>query len=329
MKRALPFFVRCVSSCLLAAAPGCVVIPVGDLLKGPALGEQVLVQGGGFFHEDKIAIIDIDGMISGDEGASVLLPQENTVSETKARLNMARRDPDVRAVVLRVSSPGGEVTACDVLHHEIQRFKKQTGIPVVASIGDQGASGGYYLAVAADTVLANPTAIVGSIGVVLQHLDLSGLLEKIGVSFSPIKSAEKKDIGSPFRTMTADEQKILQKLVDDMFNRFVDIVDEGRAGLNRDDVLKLADGRVVSGVEAASLKLVDRTGYLTDAIEEAQRRSGIESPTIIRYTRLARSGANIYTGSLVEPPAVRELNLSLRARLGEGPKLYYLWRPGI
>ncbi len=309
---------------------GCIVIPIGDLLRGPELTEQVLVEGAGFFSQEKIAIVDVDGVISGEESSSLLLPRENSVAEIKAKLSLLRRDPEVKAVVLRISSPGGEVTACDVIHHELQRFKKQTGIPVVASIGDQGASGGYYIAMAADVILASPTGIVGSIGVLLQHLDVSGLLGKVGVSFSPIKSADKKDLNSPFRPMTNDERAVLQRLVDDMYNRFLDVIVEGRPGLTRDEILKLADGRVVSGVEAVKLKLVDQTGYLADAIDEAVRRAGIESPTIVRYTRILKRGANIYSESETPNPGATEFQLGLKVPwVGSGPKLLYLWQPDL
>jgi protease-4 len=310
------------------AATGCIIVPVGDLLKGPALIEQVLVQGGGFWREDKIAIIDIDGVITGEEGASPLFPHENSVAETKARLNLARRDPDVRAIVLRVSSPGGEVTGCDIIHHELRRFKEAKKVPVVASIGGTGASGGYYIAVAADAIFANPTAIVGSIGVILQHMDLSRLLEKVGVAFTPVKSGDKKDLSSPFRPMTEDEQRILQKLVEDMYQRFLRVVDDGRDLLSVDEVKALADGRVVSGEEAQRLKLVDRVGYLPDAIEEARRLAAIESPTIVRYTRTAKSGANIYSLGSAPAPSAGDVHLQLSLSPGESPRLYYLWRPG-
>jgi len=317
--------IACVS---LTASPGCIVIPVGDLLKGPPLGEQILIEGAGFFEKEKIALIEIDGLISGDEGGTVLDPRENTVAETKARLQRARRDPEVKAVVLRISSPGGEVTACDVIHHEILKFKKDTGIPIVASIGDRGASGGYYVAMAADAVFANPTAIVGSIGVILQHFDISELLTKIGVHTDPIKSAEKKDLNSPLRKMTEGERDVLQKIVNDNYERFVEVVVKGRPGLKREEVLSLADGRVVSGTEAASLRLVDKVGYLTDAINEAQERGGIESPTIVHYTRIAKSGANIYAETNVDSPRAGGFRVNLELGAWEGPRLYYLWQPG-
>jgi len=313
---------------LLVVAPGCIVIPIGDLLKGPVLQEQVLVQGAGFFSQEKIAIIDVEGVITGVESGGFLLPQADTVSETKARLNQVSQDPEVKAVVLRVSSPGGEVTACDVLHHEIARFKKKTGIPIISFISEQGASGGYYVALAGDTIFANPTSIVGSIGVVLQHFDLSELLAKIGVNVAPVKSAEGKDLNSPFRRMTAGEREVLQKLVNDLYERFVDVVDENRSELTREQVLALADGRVVSGVEAAEVHLVDRIGYVTDVLEEAKTRGNIESPTIVRYTRVPRSSANIYTETLVPKPAAREVHVSFPVDLTGAPKLLYLWRPG-
>jgi protease-4 len=312
---------------LFVVLSGCIVIPIGDLLKGPVLQEQVLVQGAGFFSQEKIAIIDVEGVITGEESGSVFTRQRDTVSETKARLNYVSQDPEVKAVVLRVSSPGGEVTACDVLHHEIARFKKKTGIPVVSFISGQGASGGYYLAVAGDTILANPTAIVGSIGVVLQHFDLSDLLGNIGVKVEPIKSSAGKDLNSPFRRMTGVEREVLQNLVNDMYERFVDVVTENRSELTREQVLAVADGRVLSGIEAAKAHLVDRVGYVADALEEAKQRANIQSATVVRYTRIPSSGANIYTESAVPQPSARQVHVSFPMDLTAGPKLLYLWRP--
>jgi protease-4 len=310
---------------LLPAATGCVVIPIGDLLKGPALEERVLVEG----EDEKVALIDIDGLIRGDERESVLFPEENTVAEVQARLDLVRRDRSVKAVVLRISSPGGEVTACDVIHHEVRKLKEERKVPIVASILDQGTSGAYYIAVAGDKILAQPTSIVGSIGVLLPSFDLSGLLAKIGVAVSPIKSTEGKDLNSPFRPPSEADRKVLQALVDDMYRRFVAVVDEGRPGLNSDEVLRLADGRVVSGGEAVALKLADRLGYLPDAIDEAARAAGVESPTVVRYARAPRSGANLYSQAFERGPTAGEIRVSASAALLDAPRLYYLWRPGL
>jgi protease IV len=322
---------RLVQLAFLYALPGltgCVVIPIGDLLKGPELSEQVLIEGTGIFGKEKVAIIDVEGVVRSSESSSLLFPEESTLREMKARLDAARYDPEVKAVVLRISSPGGEVTACDILHQEVMRLRRDRKIPVIASILDQGTSGAYYIAAAADRIIAHPTSVVGSIGVILYNLDLSGLLGKIGVTAAPIKSSDKKDLNSPFRPMTPEERAVLQRLVDDLYQRFVTVVDEGRSQLGKEEVLAIADGRVVSGIEAERLKLVDRTGYLSDAIEEAARAAGIETPTVVQYTRIARSGASIY-GIGPEKPAARELRVSLDAGMLSVPKLYYLWHPGL
>jgi len=314
---------------LIASNSGCIVVPLGDLFRGAPLGEYVLSEGAGFFSKEKIAILDLDGVITADESTSLLSSRENVVSELKARLDLARADPQVKAVVIRISSPGGEVTACDVLHHEVKKFKEATKVPVVACIVDQGTSGAYYVASAADVIVTHPTAMVGSIGVILQSFDLSELIKKIGVSVAPVKSSPQKDLNSLFRPMTSEERQILQKLVDDMYGRFVDVVAEARPQLTREEVLRLADGRVISGTEAVQLKLVDRVGYMSDALALAGEKGGVESPTIVRYTRAARSGANIYTRTALDEPASAEIRLSLSPDRALSPRLYYLWQPGI
>lgn len=309
---------------------GCIVIPVGDLLKGPALEEQVLSRGEGFFSRDKIVILEVDGTISSDESLGLMGSHENTVSEMKARLNRARNDPEVSGVVLRISSPGGEVTACDTIYHELMEFKKARQVPVVASIVDMGASGGYYVASAADIIIAHPTAVVGSIGVVLQTFDVSGLLQKIGVGTYAVKSSPMKDILSPFRERTPEEKQVLQSLVNDFYQRFVDVVAARAGGQGKDEVLKLADGRVFSGIEARKVGLVDAVGYVPDAIEEVRKRAHIDRRAeIIRYTRIARSGSNIY--SMVGGPQGREATGGITLTLGHDAlprsRFLYLWEP--
>ncbi len=336
MARSAVLFLVCGVSIL---ASGCVVVPLGDLLRPAPLQEQVIIQGEGFLSQDKIALIEVDGLITGEESLGLLSSQENTVAEVKARLNRARSDPEVRGVVLRVSSPGGEVTACDVIHNEIVAFKEATKIPVVAAIVDEGASGGYYVACAADSIHSHPTAIVGSIGVMLQTFSVEGLFQKIGVEALAIKSAEKKDILSPFRARSAEEKAVLQRVIDDLYERFLEVASSRPGGLDRDAVRPLADGRVFSGREALKLKLVDRVGYLREAIEDVEKRSGIaRRPTVVRYGRGLRSGASLY--SLAgEPPSADSLPAPLLASSGGGIQLslkagslprsrfLYLWDP--
>lgn len=307
---------------------GCIVVPVGDLLKTPDLEERTLLDGDGWLAKKKIALVEITGTISSSSDGGLLSFSEDTVSEVKARFNRIRNDPQVKAVVLRISSPGGEVTACDVLHHEVMELKKDTGLPVVASVGDLGTSGAYYIAAAADSIHAHPTSILGSIGVILHHFDASALLQKVGVAAMPVKSGEFKDLNSVFRTMSAPERKVLQDLVDDMYSRFVDVVVAGRSGLAREAVLELADGRVFSGMQARELGLIDGVGYLEDALEVARKRAGIEGATYVRYSRGRSYGAGIHAGATGVRPGA-EVTLRLGMAAGAAPKLYYLWRPGL
>lgn len=309
--------------------PGCIVIPIAELLKRQPLKEHVLVDGAGFLLKKKIAVIEINGVISSDSSYGLLSSSENTVVEVQSRLKKIRLDPEVHAVVLQIASPGGEVTACDIIYHTLVRFKKETGVPIVASIVEQGASGAYYIAMASDEVIAHPTAIVGSIGVILQSYNVSGLLAKIGVAVAPIKSAELKDINSPFRDMSDAERQVLQTLVDDLYGRFLDIVDKGRSGLNKERVKELADGRVVSGVAAVDLGLVDRTGYLADAIEHARRMANISNPTIVHYTR--PGGRNTRLSAVLDDrvDTSSDFRLQVETPRFHGAKLYYLWQPGL
>ena len=308
---------------------GCIVIPLTGLMTGTDYSEQVIEKGEGFFA-GKIAVIELNGVLSSEAGGLFFTRPDNSVSALKAQLDLAAGDSNVKGVLLKISSPGGEVTACDNLYHELNRYRATTGRPVVAYIDTMGASGGLYAAMGADTVISHPTAIVGSIGVIMQSLDLSRAIAAFGVEIDPIKSGKMKDINTPWRSMTKAERLVLQKLVDDMYQRFVTIVDSGRKKLDRAKVLELADGRVFSGIEAARVGLVDRTGYIEDAVDELGSRIG-DSPgklTLIRYTRAATSGANIYTRGNTPPAGENSITLRFDG-LHSTPGLYYLWRPGL
>ena len=314
---------------LAITTSGCVVIPLGDLVTGSDFSEQVIEKGDGFFS-GKIALIELNGVLSSTAGGLFFASPDNSVSALKAKLDLAADDRGVQGVLLRISSPGGEVTACDNLYHEVQQFRAETGKPVVAYIDSIGASGGLYAAMGADAVISHPTAIVGSIGVIMQSMDLSRAIAAFGVEMDPIKSGKMKDLNTPWRSMTKTERLVLQKLVDDMYQRFVDVVDAGRKKLDRAKVLELADGRVFSGVEAARVGLVDRTGYIEDAVSEISSRLGKtgNKPALIRYTRGSPGGANIYTRGGVRPAGENSLTLRLDG-LHSSPGIYYLWKPGL
>ncbi len=316
---------------VLSLLPGCIVVPIGKLFETPPLREEVLVRGDGFFRQDKLVVVEIDGAITAAPTSGFLGGGGDTVAQVRARLARAKADPEVKGILLMISSPGGEVTASDVIHREILRFRETTELPVLSLIGDTGTSGAYYIAVASDRVLAHPTSIVGSIGVILHSFNVAGLMRNLGVVVDPVKSSPSKDINSFFRESTEDERAVLQKVVDELYSRFVEVVDSGRPDLAADRVRELADGRIVSGLEAKRLGLVDGVGYAADALKELKTMAGIDRPTVVRYAREGRGRASVFS-SLSGPDATAPTHSSLELRwplASSRPTFYYLWQPGI
>lgn len=220
---------------------------------------------------NRVAVVAVEGLIA---------DAERVVRD----LDRHAEDPAVRAVVVRIQSPGGVVGPTQEIHDAVLRVRR-AGKPVVASMGSIAASGGYYLAAAADQIVANPGTLTGSIGVILQLAEVEGLLRKVGVRYEVIKSGRYKDAASFARAMRPDERAVLQAVLDDMHDQFVQAVAEGRH-LPRDRVQALADGRVYSGRMAKELGLVDALGGLEDAIRIAGELAGIPGkPRVIRPPR--------------------------------------------
>lgn len=227
-----------------------------------------------------IAVISIQGAIFGT--GSVSSPSDMVRMHIE-QLRRAADDGDVRAVVIQMDSPGGGLTASDMLYREVQRLKAK-GKPVVVSVGSLAASGGYYVIAPADHIVANPTSLVGSFGVIMQHMDVSGLMEKIGIGVEPIQSGESKDIGSPFRHMTPEEKAYFESLLASFHDRFVGIIAEGR-GLGVEAVKALADGKVYLPDEALRHGLVDEIGYFDDALQKARTLGKTKNPRVVSYSR--------------------------------------------
>ena len=222
---------------------------------------------GGTSIGQKVAVIDIIGII--------------TESDVTIKLiHTYRDDPSIKAIVIRIDTPGGSVAPVQEIYSELQKIEK----PIVASMGGTAASGGYYVACAADTIMANPGTLTGSIGVIMQFTRMKGLYDKIGLEHQAIKSGEFKDTGSPFRTLTEEEQAVLQATVDNVYNQFVDTIFEARKSLlSRSEIAELADGRIFSGQQALDLKLLDRLGNLPEAIELAGALANIDGkPKVVR-----------------------------------------------
>lgn len=222
----------------------------------------------------KVALVELTGPIKSSK---------SVVSQ----LERYREDDSVPAIVLRIESPGGGVTAAQEIYQGIKRVR-QAGKKVIVSMGSVAASGGYYVACAADTIVANPGTITGSIGVVFQLPNVRELLRKVGVEVEVIKRGEYKDIGSPIRGITEKERKLLQEIIDDAFEQFVEVVAKER-GLPREKVLRLADGRIFTGRQAKELGLVDFIGDYQSAINLAAQMVGIKGKprTIMERKRVS------------------------------------------
>ena len=229
---------------------------------------RTLVQGGSI--GDKVAVIDITGAIS-------------RTQTTIEQIHQYRDDQAIKAIVLRINSPGGSVAPVQEIYSELKKLEK----PIVASMGSTAASGGYYIAAIADEILANPGTLTGSIGVIMQFTQIKGLYEKIGLEQQVVKSGKFKDTGSPVRDLTDEERELLQATLDDVHNQFIDAVFEGRQEhLTREEIVTLADGRIFSGQQALEHKLVDQLGNLPDAIDRAGELGGIEGkPKVVRRER--------------------------------------------
>jgi len=219
--------------------------------------------GGAALFGPRVAIVELEG---------VIIDVDDVVQELKG----LRENPAVRAVVMRINSPGGVVGPTQEVHDAILRLR-QAGKPVVASLGAVAASGGYYIAVAADQIYANPGTLTGSIGVIMQLANFEQLMKKVGVDYVVVKAGQFKDIGNVGRAMTPDERRVLQGLLDDVHGQFIAAVAAGRK-LEREDVVRFADGRVFSGQQAKDLKMVDALGGLEDAVLAAGKLAGLPSP---------------------------------------------------
>ena len=219
----------------------------------------------------------MSGVVSEREKSGGMLSKgtPSMVDRIREALKKAEADDDIAGVIVRINSPGGTVTASDIIRHDIAVFRERRKLPVYACIMGVGASGGYYIATAADQIVAHPTAITGSIGVLLLKFNVEGLLDKIGVREQTIKSGDKKDILSPFRAATPEEQKLVQAIIDQLYARFLDtVISRPNNTLSRKELEILADGRIYTAEQALSARLIDKTGYLDDVIADMKKQAG-------------------------------------------------------
>jgi protease-4 len=306
---------------LASMLTGCITI---NLLPMPGPLKETQIGGSG---SAKVLLVELTGLISAqDQG---MFEHQNQVARLKEELTRAAEDSDIQAVILRINSPGGTVTASDVIYHEIRAFRSKRKIPIVASIMDIGASGGYYIAAAADKIVVHPSSVTGSIGVIMLTVNAKGLLEKIGMEATAVTSGPKKDMGSPFRHMTDEERTIFQGVIDSMYDRFLTVVRESRRSLTADEVRRLADGRIYSGDQAKAVGLADAVGYLDDAIELAKRQAGLSEARVVAYRRAGEYRPNIYAqafGGGAAWTGLTQMDVMALVR-GGTPQFMYLWMP--
>jgi protease IV len=265
-------------------------------------------EGGGPTTGERIAVVRVEG---------VILDATDTLEELKKY----KENPSVKAILIRINSPGGAVVPSQEIYEEIQKIRKETGKKIIISMGTLAASGGYYIASASDRIIANPGTLTGSIGVIMELMNIEGLFKKVGLESVIIKSGSMKDVGSPFRAMTPEERAYLQNVMDDVHGQFIDAVAKGR-GMTHEDVKQLADGRVFTGRQAMEHKLVDELGDFEDAVLVAGKMVGIKGEPKIIETKKKFSFADLLKSEFLGTSSLLNLNPKVV------PGLNYLWMPG-
>lgn len=257
--------------------------------------KEITLEGTG---DEKVLVLTINGSISDQPSQKLLRTNPGMVQELVAHLQLAEKDPQIKAVLLKVNSPGGPVTASDILYHEISAYKERSGAKVVVAMMDVAASGGYYLSLPADWIMAHPTTVTGSVGVIFMRPGVSGFMQKFGFAMNVNKSGEEKDMGSPFREPTEKDEAIFQDLTNQMAERFYSLVQKHRK-LTAQQMEKVKTARIFLGPEARELGLVDGIGYLKDALAKAKSLAGLKPDAkVVTYRREASAQDNIYNPAM-------------------------------
>ena len=311
---------------LSIALSGCAFVTI-PLFQGPQALQERALEGEG---DDKILILDISGIISENNDSGPSFQREpSMIEKIKAALNKARQDDAVKGLILRINSPGGYVTKSDILYHELTEFKNAKGVKIVACLMDLGASGGYYVATVADEIIAHPTTITGSLSVIAMKFNVKGLLDLVGIKEETVKSGRLKDIWSPFRPSSDEERRIMQDIIDSFHQRFVNVIADGRKNLTYHEIERLADGRIFTSDQALEAKLIDRIGYMDDAIDRIKSLVGIKTATIITYARPGTYTETIYSGTSPSlPRGLKQISLDGETLLMPSRvRMMYLWMP--
>lgn len=289
--------------------------------------QEFVIEGSG---SGKIALLHLNGFLSDLPASGLLRATPSQVQELVSMLRMIEQDEEVKAVVVGINSPGGTVTASDILYHELLSFKKRTGKTVVAAMFDVAASGGYYAALPADWIVAHPTTITGSVGVVFMRPKLYGLFDKIGVDVEVSKSGADKDMGSPFRPTTQEEKALFKGIIDDYATRFYALVDKHR-DLSDANMRTVMTARVFTANQAKAVGLVDQIGYIQDAFTKARSLAGLQADCkVITYRRTVYPNDNPYnTMTSAEPSKIALTGIDASSFMPPKAGFYYVWPQGV
>lgn len=274
----------------------------------------------------RIAIVDVDGLLINNNVSGVGAMGENPVALFREKLNAIACDPTICAIVLRINSPGGGVTATDIMSHDLMQLKSRRQIPVVACSMVVGTGGAYYLATHADAIIAHPTSVVGGVGVILNAYNMEDMLANAGVLAIPIKSGELIDSLTPDREMEGKEREILQAMADTFHQRFITRVKHSRVDVLDDG--NVYEGGVFSGQQAVELGLIDQTGYLDDAIQLARELGGVDSSGgVVMYRRDNDRAHTMLDVTPNDPTQQNLLDIKLPGvERSAMPMFLYLWQ---
>ncbi|MFH1913119.1 MAG: signal peptide peptidase SppA [Pseudomonadota bacterium] len=323
----VPALLAVLALLLVLPLPGC--SPKFTFFSAPTTDplEEFVLQGKA---AEKLALVHLTGFLAAQPRKGMLRATPSQLQELVSALDLAGDDPQVRGVVLAVDSPGGTTTASDILYHEIADFKERTGKTVVVAMFDVAASGGYYVALPADWILAHPTTITGSVGVVFMRPKLHGLFDKIGVDMEVSKSGEDKDMGSPFRPTSPEEAALFQVIIDDYAERFLSLVSKHRR-LTEKNMELVRTARVFTANQALAIGLIDQVGYIQDAFAKARALADLpEDARIVTYRRDTYPNDNPYnTMTAADSESASLLGLDAGFIMPPRAGFHYLWPQGM
>lgn len=278
---------------------------------------------------DKILLVPIRGLISDNPKKGLLSSSPSMVQQVVSQLKKAEQDKRIKAVLIKINSPGGSITASDLLYHEILSYKERTNAKVIVCMMDMAASGGYYMSLPADMIMAHPTSLTGSVGVIFLQPKVMGLMDKLGLGVDVKKYGKNKDMGSPFRESTEEEQKLFQITINHLGERFTSLVKKHRK-LDPQGLAEISTARLFLAEEALKLGLIDKIGYLSDAVKETKLLAGLPGDArVVLYRRAEHPDDNLYSiaGVATEDSRLSLINIELPESLNLSTGFYYIW-PG-